>query len=363
MIIFYILTLFCLFIYSFALIDPNLTLINSQWWLHFRNFMVDLGYYQRELSSRIYIVIITLLFFLHYFFVKNSKRYNPLTLAYVTGAVLLFSYPFLSHDFFNYIFDAKIFTFYHQNPYLFSPGHYPQDEWLRFMHWTHRTYPYGPTFLVLTIIPSFLSAGKFLLNYLLFKLLFIAFYILGVRALSKVDRVSAMLFATSPLVIIEGLVVAHNDLIATSIALVGTVFLYSKKYVGARMLYLLSAGIKYMTFPVIFLSKNAKTNVIALAGIGMVLLYLALKSEIQPWYFLVLFALLPFYKKLIFSMNIVFAGLLFSYYPYIRLGGWDTQDKVDMKHAVMIVFLLINAIFLGYLFVKNRKSDFLKDVI
>jgi len=87
-------------------------------------------------------------------FIRNFKRYNPLLISILIGVGLLFSYPFLSHDLFNYLFDAKIVTFYHQNPYILKALDFPSDPWLRFMHWTHRTYPYGPSFLFLTLVPS-----------------------------------------------------------------------------------------------------------------------------------------------------------------------------------------------------------------
>lgn len=69
--------------------------------------------------------------------------------------------------------------------------------------------------------------------------------------------------------------------------------------------------------------------------------------EIQPWYYLTLFVLIPFYTDLVVNWNIFLAGLMFSYYPYIRLGGWDTVEKVMIKHQIIAVFFLVNTIHEG----------------
>jgi len=97
------------------------------------------------------------------------------------------------------------------------------------MHWTHRTYPYGPTFLLLSFIPSFLGLGKFLPTFLLFKAFFGFFYVLGVFSLAKIKKEWAVTFATHPLVIIEGLVCSHNDLVAVSLVLAGWFLLTKQK--------------------------------------------------------------------------------------------------------------------------------------
>ena len=46
-----------------------------------------------------------------------------------------------------------------------------------------------------------------------------------------------------------------------------------------------------------------------------------------------------------------------SYYPYIRLGGWDTADKVNLKHQIIFIFFLINVFYFCFtLLLKRYKS-------
>src|SRR3990167_4426790 len=102
MMLLYTLMLLLFSLYSYSLIDPNLTLVNHPLFEQFRNIMVQFGYYQRGWSAAAYFVLITLLFGFHFYFVKNQHKFSAVRLAILTGAVLLLSYPFLSHDFFNY---------------------------------------------------------------------------------------------------------------------------------------------------------------------------------------------------------------------------------------------------------------------
>jgi len=223
------------------------------------------------------------------------------------------------------------------------------------MHWTHRTYPYGPVFLPITLIPSFLSLGKFLPSFLLFKLSFFGFYFLTVYFLNKISRKAALFFATSPLIIIEGLVNNHNDLIMVALAIAGIYFLFQKKQWLGKILILFSIGIKYVTAPLLFLSGNKKNkfNLLIFAAQILVLVALIIKMEIQQWYFLTLFVFLPYWENIVYDLNLFFAGLLFSYYPYIFLGGWDSQVKMNVKHQIILVFFAMNII---YLLIKYNKK-------
>ena len=353
----YYFVLLILSVYSYTLVDPNITLLNNNYWTDFRNYMVYWGYYRRDITSIIYLVLIALLLLFYFYIIKHYKKYNSVRLAFVIAAILLISYPFLSHDFFNYMFDAKILTFYHQNPYTHKALDFPNDSWIRFMHWTHRTYPYGPLFLVITLIPSFLSFGKFIMAFGLFKVLFSGVYILSVYYLNKLNKKWAVMFAVHPLVIVEGLLNLHNDLIGVGLAIVGFYYLIKNQNVRGRLLLAASFGIKYITLPLFFISKkNIRIQYSALIGIILILGYLSFWSEVQPWYFITLLALLPFFENWITRLNIFFAGLLFSYYPFIRFGQWGIPESDNMKHIIIITFLILNIIYLvNMIFLSKRK--------
>ena len=346
-----ILALFAL--YSFSLLDLNLTLLNIDVWTQFRNVMIQFGYFHRFQSTVVYLALLCLLIGFHYFFVKRWKKFSAIQLSIIIAGISIFAYPFLSYDLFNYMFDAKILTFYHQNPYLHRAMDFQSAPELRFMHWVHRTYPYGPTFLPLTLVPSFLGLGKFSLTFLTFKIFFAAFYLLAVRALNKMNSQWAIFFATHPLVIIEGLVNNHNDLIAVALGLIGVQMLWSKHLVLGKLFFLISGGIKYVTLPLIALQKKASTiNVISFCSVCMLLMYLSIFQEVQTWYFLSLFVFIPYFFELIKRMQIFLIGILFSYYPFLLYGTWGDINNIRLKHEVIILFATINLVVL----IVQRKS-------
>ncbi|MDO8497947.1 MAG: hypothetical protein Q7S61_05395 [bacterium] len=353
----YALLLIVLCVYSYVLIDPNITFINDPFWPVLQEKFTYVGYYMRETSWRIYLISVILLFAFHFWFIRSKKKHNALSISLIVAICLVLAYPFLSHDFFNYMFDAKILTYYHQNPYLFRALDFPGDQWLRFMHWTHRTYPYGPAFLIISSIPSFFSFGKFIVSFFLFKSMFIGFYIGAVFFLKKIDNKKALIFATHPLVILEGLISSHNDLIAVSLGIIGIYYLLQKNNKISTLLFLLSGGIKYITLPLLILMrKNTLFYRGAFMSVLLLLIYLSIREEVQPWYFLNVLIFLPFFSEFISDLKLFFFGLLMSYYPYIRLGGWDTAEKVGLKHTIIFVFFVLNIVYLLY---KKSRIQFL----
>ncbi len=353
----YGIVLFATGIYSYFLIDPNITFFQNNYWVLFRDWAVYLGYYRRDISFTVFFILLILLFAFHFWLVKKYKKYSAVRIAGIITLLGCVSYPFVSHDIFNYLFDARILTHYGLNPYTHTALDFQKDLWTRFMHWTHRTYPYGPTFLPLSLIPSFLGLGKFSLTFLLYKLMNGVLYFLAVYFLNKTNKRIALQFATHPLIIIEGIINGHNDLIAVSLGLIGIYLLGNKKNMWGKLLLLLSVGIKYITVPIVFLhSKLGITRYMKLLFSFQVALviYLCYKLEIQPWYFLSLFVFLPFFSQFIEKLNILFFGLLLSYYPFIRFGDW-TANTVSMKRDIVFIAFFINLLYLTLRYFWKKK--------
>jgi hypothetical protein len=248
------------------------------------------------------------------------------------------------------MFDAKLLTYYYLNPYITRPIDVSYDPWLRFMQWVEQPFRYGPMFLFIIVIPSFLSMGKFLLSFLFLKITFIFFYLLAVYLLQKMNKRWAIIFATHPFLLIDGLVNGHNDLIGVSLLIFG-IYLLRKRQILSRLILLASVGIKYLTFPVIFISlkDRFKINKYIFASF-LILPFLLLNrfiadlflTEIHTWYFIVVIGFLPFYERIITKLLPLFLGLLFAYYPFIRLGSWEKFYGIPMKHLVIVSFAIFN---------------------
>lgn len=328
--------------------------------------MVEFGYNNRKASWNVYLTIIILLFIFYYLLVRQKKSFiSPFKLSLFVGGIMLFSYPFLSHDFFSYIFYARIATFYYKNPYGYMAGDFYLDPWLRFTQWTGNNYPYGPIFLLLTLIPSFLGFGKFLPTFIFFKIMTIGFYLLTVFFLQKISKKAAFVYATNPLIIIEGLINGHNDLIALSFVITGVYFFIKKKNILSMFFLSLSIGIKFITLPFVTIYNKLRLGkFLILTSIILTLVLIIIKTEIQPWYFMMLFGLLVFYPTIIDKLSIFFFGMLVSYFPYVRYGGWGkvlywtTDQKLEAKHKIIIIFALVNLIYLLVIyFSKNGKKN------
>lgn len=325
-IIFYLLLLLVLGVYSYSQIDLNLTLLQSSWFLNFQNQMIQLGYFNRLLSTYIFIVITLLLFIFYIYFVLKAEKISLKTLVMGLlgiGILGLLSYPAFSHDIFNYIFDARIAVFHGANPYTSTALMFPLDTWTRFMNWTHRSYPYGPTFLPISILFYFLGLNKFIWTLVLFKSMLVGSFLGTSYLIYKLAGKKALaIFAFNPLVIYEMVVSSHLDGLMLFFAILGY-FLYvkKKKFAGITS-WIISVGIKYATifnFPGLPLSW-----LIILSYAGAIAQIFS--RELLPHYFLVplaFTALLPANKKLFWLGFILSLILIFiRYTPYLYTGQW-----------------------------------------
>jgi len=307
---------------------------------------------------------------------KLSRKY--LWAIILIGAAILFvSYNTFSYDLFNYIFDAKIITHYHQNPYLHKALDFPGDPMLSFMHWTDRVYPYGPAWLGLTMPLSFLGANVFIVTFYLYKLLMAVSFLLSVWLIEKIcektkipDSLFAVaFFALNPLVMIESLISAHNDIVMMCFALLAIYLVVRQKYVWSILSLILSIAIKFATVIIVpfyliglFYAMKKKPILWEKLFIGMAIVmiggvYLAsVRTNFQPWYLLYClpFAALVSKKYFVFIPAVICSILsLVTYVPFLYLGNWD-KPVPQILTDLHIVFILVSIFaVIGMFFVKK----------
>jgi hypothetical protein len=285
------------------------------------------------------------------------------------------------------MFDAKIITHYHQNPYEHKALDYPGDPMLSFMRWTHRVYPYGPLWLGLTVPLSAVGLQVFIVTFYLFKLLMAASFIGCVYFISKLFQKIAperevfgmVFFGLSPLVLIESLVSAHVDIVMMCFALWSLYLLTTKGYVVSYVLFAVSVGIKFVTAfmaPAFLLIHyfQAKHNKVRWNLIFWMMLLLMTGgviaessiSNFQPWYLL---AVLPFAVFLSHRYIVLIPGViiplaaLFNYVPFLFVGNWDKpipQIMSDMNFFSYCLSFFVIALYFGYkqiVFAKSVKKN------
>lgn len=373
----YLLTIVSLFLYSFTQIDLSLVISQSTFVQNLQKSFQFIGYFNRPLSTAIYLSIMLALFLGYVFFLRLTllgkiTKKQVWFLILTSTVILTFSYNAFSYDLFNYIFDAKIFTFYNQNPYLHKALDYPGDPMLSFMRWTHRVYPYGPVWLGLTIPLSYLGFKSFITTFFLFKLLMgISFigtvYMIGkiFKKFSAKDELFGLIFfALNPLILIEGLVSAHVDIVMMFFAVTALYFLMQKRFVVSWASLFLSIGIKFATIfllPIFiiksFMDKKGEEvtswdNMFYLSTILMSLAIVAASIQsgnFQPWYLFYFLTFATFVSKrpVIFITALLgsLIGVL-NYVPYLFLGVWDQSvpqlvNTINMLGLSIIVVSLV----------------------
>ncbi len=364
-----------LLLYSFTQVDLSLTLSQVSVWQVIQKFFQWIGYFNRPLSTALYLSIVSFMFVLYGLTIalvrkKMIDRRLLWKIIIVISLILFLSYNAFSYDLFNYIFDAKIVTHYGQNPYEHKALDYLGDPMLSFMHWTHRAFPYGPVWLFLTVPLSFIGFGYFLLTFYLFKLLMAFSFIGSVYFIEKIAKKSeinpifaAAFFALNPLVLIESLVSAHIDIVMVFAALVALFAFLTRRYIKSFLWLILSIGIKFATvflLPALILDlvfKVNKKNVLMAIVVSMTaaVLIATFRTNFQPWYLLLVLPFASFMSNKYFIFVpvfvISFAGLL-EYVPYLYLGNWNPPIP-DILNWIMVISII--ASFLLSLFWKLSK--------
>ncbi len=349
---FYLIVIFALFLYSFTQIDLSLTFSRITFLRNLVGSFQYIGYFNRPLSTYIYLIISALLFGFYLYFVKlahKKKISKKLTWKLIIAAstILVLSYNAFSYDLFNYIFDAKIYTHYHLNPYLHKALDFPGDPMLSFMRWTHRVYPYGPVWLFLTIPLSYIGSNFFLPTFFLFKLLIGASFVGCLYYISKIfqkiapgkEVLGLIVFGLNPLILIESLVSGHLDIVMIFFALWATYKLVEKKYLAAFALLLISIGIKFgsvFLIPIflyaVYMQRRKRLNWEVFHAIAVMLLTMTViassiySGNFQPWYLLLPFSFAVFLanKYYIFLPTVILSIFaLLTYAPYLYFGNWD----------------------------------------
>ena len=347
----YVALILGLFFYSFTQVDLSLTLSKISIYQTLEKQLQYVGFFQRPLSTEIFSIIVSLLFIFYIYFLYLAKKQqfslrNLKILSFLTFILLVFSYNAFSYDLFNYIFDAKILTFYHLNPYFHTPLDFTNDPMLNFMRWTHRFYPYGPSWLILTVPISFIGANVFLPTFFMFKILIGLSFLGSVYLIYKISEnlfpkekvLNTVFFAFNPLVIIEGLVSSHNDFPMVFFALLSIYLYLQKKNFYSFVSLIFSIGIKYSTavlLPVLaavmyFEKTKRRVNweVVFLSSVVLSLtaiIFASFRTTFQPWYLIVSFALGSLIAKKYYIFIPVLASTiscLFIYGVYVYMSDY-----------------------------------------
>jgi len=332
----YVVASFLLFLFSYTQVDLSLTLSRNSIFQTIEKSFQYVGFYQRPLSTALFITLV-LIFFILYVLAIKIKKLPIWKIIIPVSIILVFSYPAFSYDIFNYMFDAKTVLVYHKLPYAVLPLEFSGVEpWLSFMHWTHIPSVFMPFWILLSLPAYLLGFGYFLGILWSFKAVMAAAYLVTAwyiwKILSDLDPEHAVrgtaIFALNPLVIFETLVSGHFDMVMMAFAVVSFYYYLHKKRLFSFVLLSMSAATKIMTISLIPLFllgwQRVLTPLFMLAGSAAFILITG--REILPWYllwFIPWYALLPRRKWLTTLGTAASLGFLLSYAPFLYFGDYN----------------------------------------
>jgi len=146
------------------------------------------------------------------------------------------------------------------------------------------------------------------------------------------------LFTLNPLVLIETLVVGHNDVVMMFLALVSYYFLLkTKKFLDKNLLFSLlflglSVSIKYATIVLlplwlikVFVRRVNLLDIPSLAAILLFAIIFTRPDQLHSWYLIwaFSFAVLSRSKLIVSLFTALTFGALLRYAPYLYFGHWD----------------------------------------
>ena len=304
-------------LYSYTQVDLNLTLSSNPVYQTIQRQLTNIGYFNRPLSTIIFFFLVLSCTFLYFLVLKLRQNFTPKqlwTLLFALCSLLFVSYPAFAHDIFNYMFDARTVVKYAQNPYLTTPLDFPNDDWTRFMRWTHVSSVYPPGWLITTIPFYLLGFGKFTLTLLSFKFLgMISFLASSWLMLKIAGRHAWVLWSFNPMILIESLSSVHNEITMVAFTLLAFYIVGVNKKNAASYFSLIFAGlIKYISFLLLpFINHPARAAVAAWVGA----LAFFIMREVNPWY-IILPVSISFMSKNRFLTKFAIISSLFVMYRY-----------------------------------------------
>lgn len=153
--------------------------------------------------------------------------------------ILLFIWPIASIDIFSYIYQGRIFSIFKMNPYIYSYTQFTQDSFYNIIsnRWSSGVSPYGPLFILISGILTWVGSKSLLLSLFLFKALFVGANLLVGYFIYKIAGLKTFfIYALNPLIIFEFIINGHVDVLVVLMIVLSIYFLQKKKTLNNQLL-------------------------------------------------------------------------------------------------------------------------------
>lgn len=251
-----------------------------------------------------------ILYILTFKLISLEKKIIKLIIVFflLFNITLLLIWPVGSADIFLYIYQGKTLSTYHLNPFSFSCNDINRENFFYFINnkCSSISTLYGPLFIIISGLLTFLGGEDIIFTLFLFKLFFIILNILNFYLIYKIfnNIKPAFLYGWNPFILYEFSLNGHNDVLVVFFLLLCFYFLYKKpnkikSYSISLFFLILSVLIKFIT--------------IVFVPIFFLIILFKLKNGKEKLYFTATAAL------------ITIITFFILYFPFWR--GWETITK------------------------------------
>jgi hypothetical protein len=152
-------------------------------------------------------------------------------------------YPVGALDVFNYLAEIKLAFHYDQNPYLVTLEAFKADSFARSAFLVDIPLFYGPAWLIVSAIPVVVVGFEDALTALLALKIFHVLVLVAIAAMIGIHQrderagwIAALLFFINPLIVFEGVVNVHNDVLMTAFIVAAIISLKRRSVLAGPLL-------------------------------------------------------------------------------------------------------------------------------
>lgn len=203
-----------------------------------RQFLGDQGIVLQNFNLFLLVVTLLLINLILYILgykeiVRNNIKLKTIILCFLLFSLtLLFVWPIGSTDIFSYIYQSRVLSEHHLNPYINTYSTLNNDSFYQIINNKWSAFPsvYGPLFVIISSSLTFMGGNNFIFTLFLFKLFFIIINILCVYLIYKIfkSKKAIYLYAFNPLILYEFAINGHNDVLMILFLLLSLYFIFKK---------------------------------------------------------------------------------------------------------------------------------------
>lgn len=279
--------------------------------------------------------------------------------ALLGGLIFVFTPTMLSHDIIVYTSYSRVLAVYHANPYFVPPSAFPNDPYTPMNYWATSIAAYGPIWILVCGFWGLLVGPQPIAYVLAFRAFALAAHLGNIWLVGKTLHtmgsskrtitLGMLLYAWSPLALLESSLGGHNDVFMVTFLLLGVLLLARAEkqsiltsprgYLPAIVMFTLAALVKFTVLPVIALVLAFLAWKALRPSTASIPFMDALRSNWKPAAFVVMYA------------GIAAAAVTLAFYgPFwighnlnaIRASFTTTPSALNAQNSVLRALLMWN---------------------